>query len=85
MTNGSCSVPTSVNCNVGQLLKANGSVSVRQSYFSMSMNYMLLPRHQLVPLGFKVLKAMTMKTATIFWNKSPCNPIKFHQHFGGTY
>jgi hypothetical protein len=33
---------------------------------------------------FEVLTAVVMKSS-IFWDITPCSPLKFSRHFGGTY
>jgi hypothetical protein len=35
-------------------------------------------------VGFEVLRAVVMKS-TIFWDITPCSPLKLKQRFGGTY
>jgi hypothetical protein len=35
-------------------------------------------------VGFEVLTAVVMKS-TIFWDITPCSPLKFNRRFGGTY
>jgi hypothetical protein len=32
----------------------------------------------------EILTAVVMKS-TIFWDITPCSPLKVNQHFGGTY
>jgi hypothetical protein len=34
--------------------------------------------------GFEVLTAVVMKS-TIFWDITPCSPLKVNQRFGGIY
>jgi hypothetical protein len=34
-------------------------------------------------VGFEVLTAVVMKSK-IFWDITPCSPLKFNRHFGGT-
>jgi hypothetical protein len=36
-------------------------------------------------VGFKVPTAVVMKSTRIFWNITPCSPLKVYRHFGGTY
>jgi hypothetical protein len=35
-------------------------------------------------VGFEVLTPVVMES-TIFWNITPCTPLKFNRRFGGTY
>jgi hypothetical protein len=35
-------------------------------------------------VGFEVFTALVMKS-TIFWDITPCNPLKVNRRFGGTY
>jgi hypothetical protein len=35
-------------------------------------------------IGFEVLTAVIMKS-TIFWDITPCSPLKVNRRFGGTY
>jgi hypothetical protein len=35
-------------------------------------------------VGFEVLTGVVMKSA-IFWDITPCSPLKVDQRFGGTY
>jgi hypothetical protein len=41
---------------------------------------------QIIPklVGFEVLTAVVMKSS-IFWDITPCSPLKVNQRFGGTY
>jgi hypothetical protein len=38
----------------------------------------------LICVGFEVLTAVAMKS-TIFWDITPCSPLKVNRRFGGTY
>jgi hypothetical protein len=44
----------------------------------------LIPGKEISRVGFEVLTAVVMKN-TIFWDITPCSPLKVNQHFGGTY
>jgi hypothetical protein len=35
-------------------------------------------------VGFEVLTAVVMKSS-VFWDITPCSPLKVNRHFGGTY
>jgi hypothetical protein len=35
-------------------------------------------------VGFEVLTAVVMKS-TVFWDITPCSPLKANRRFGGTY
>jgi hypothetical protein len=35
-------------------------------------------------VGFEVITAVVLKS-TIFWDRTPCSPLKVNQQFGGTY
>jgi hypothetical protein len=35
-------------------------------------------------VGFEVLTAVVMKSS-VFWDITPCNPLKINRHFGGTF
>jgi hypothetical protein len=37
-----------------------------------------------VGVGFKVLTAVVVKS-TVFWDITPCSPLKVKRRFGGTY
>jgi hypothetical protein len=39
---------------------------------------------RLVIVGFEVLTAVVMKSS-IFWDITPCSPLKVNRSFGGTY
>jgi hypothetical protein len=39
---------------------------------------------EIVPAGFEVLTPLVMKS-TVFWDITPCCPLKVNQHFGGKY
>jgi hypothetical protein len=47
----------------------------------MKMNFLV---QTLLYLGFGVLTAVVMKSL-IFWDTTPCSPLKVHRRFGGTY
>jgi hypothetical protein len=42
------------------------------------------PQFILNLVGFEVLTAVVMKS-TIFWDVTPCSPLKVNRCFGGTY
>jgi hypothetical protein len=39
----------------------------------------------LVDVWFQVLTEVAMKTSSIFWDITPCSPLKVNRRFGGTY
>jgi hypothetical protein len=41
-------------------------------------------QQDLLYLGFAVLTAVVMKS-TIFWNITPCSPLRVNRRFGGTH
>jgi hypothetical protein len=47
-------------------------------------SYIFYAQLFLIHVGFEVLTAVVMKSA-IFWDKTPCSPLKVNRCFRGTY
>jgi hypothetical protein len=43
-----------------------------------------IPEDKTLHVGFEALTAVVLKS-TIFWDITPCRPLKVNRHFGGTY
>jgi hypothetical protein len=55
----------------------------RSTLWSSSGPFLMLPGN-LYTAGFEVLTAVVMKS-TVFWDITPCSPLKVNRHFGGAY
>jgi hypothetical protein len=61
----------------------HSSIIFVSKYFSLLFRG-LLNAQKIRTVGFQVLRAVTMKNS-IFWDVTPCIPVKVYRRFGGTY